>query len=85
MMQKYHGDQDYISSLIPQNQRRFFNENYIKSWRWECLDGGYDFRKKRHNSPGSGTVIPKHASILVFHGSPKPADISDLVIQQHWI
>jgi hypothetical protein len=85
MMQKYHGDQDYILSMIPQNQRRFFNENYIKSWRWQCLDGGYDFRKKRHNSPGSGTVIPKNASVLVFHGAPKPADISDLVVQQQWI
>ena len=85
MMQKYQGDQDYISSMIPQNQRRFFNETYIKSWRWQCLDGGYDFHKKRHNSPGSGTVIPKNTSILVFHGLPKPADISDLVIQQHWI
>jgi len=84
MMQKHQGDQDYISSMIPQNQRRFFNQTYIKSWRWECLDGGYNFQKKRHNSPGTGTLLPKNSSVLVFHGSPKPADILDSVVLQHW-
>ena len=85
IMQKFPGDQDYISSIVPENQRRFFDINRVQSWRWQCLDGGYDFRKKRHNSPGSGTIIPKNSSVLIFHGSPKPADILDPVVQQHWI
>ena len=84
MMQKYHGDQDYILSMIPQNQRRFFDTTRVKSWRWQCLDGGYEFRKRRHNSPGTGTVIPKNTSVLIFHGSPKPDDVPDSIVQQHW-
>jgi hypothetical protein len=84
-MQRYRGDQDYISAVIPENQRRFFDITRVQSWRWQCLDGGYDFRKKRHFSVGSGTTIPENSSVLIFHGSPKPANISDLVIQQYWI
>jgi hypothetical protein len=84
-IKSYPGDQDYIGAALDVNQRRFFDDFRFESYRWQCLDGGYDFRKRRHNSPGTGTVIPKNTSVLVFHGAPKPADISDLVIQQQWI
>lgn len=82
---KYRGDQDYISDIIPKNQRRFLDTDQIQSWRWQCLDGGYDFARKRHKTPGSGTVFPDTTSVLIFHGSPKPQDVSDPVIAKHWI
>ena len=83
-MQKYPGDQDYISAVIPENQRRFFDTNRVQSWRWQCLDGGYNFRKRRHQTPGTGTHITDSTSIMVFHGNPKPEQITDQAVVAHW-
>jgi hypothetical protein len=83
-IRKYPGDQDYISAVIPENQRRFFDTTRIQSWRWQCLDGGYNFRKRRHLAPGAGTQITDSTSIMVFHGNPKPAQILDQLVISHW-
>jgi hypothetical protein len=83
-MRKYPGDQDYISAVIPQNQRRFFDTNRVQSWRWQCLDGGYNFRKRRHQLPGTGTQITDSTSIMIFHGNPKPEQITDQTVTAHW-
>ena len=84
IIRKYHGDQDYITEVIPTAERRFFEQNRVKSWRWECLDGGYSFTQKRHLLPGTGTTILHPTSVLIFHGKPKPSDVADPVIVQHW-
>ena len=83
-MRKYPGDQDYISAVIPENQRRFFDTNRVQSWRWQCLDGGYNFRKRRHQAPDTGTQLTDSTSIIVFHGNPKPENVADPVVLQHW-
>lgn len=84
IMKKYHGDQDFINDAIPQEQRRFFDPARIHSWRWQCLDGGYDFRKRRHQNPGQGAKLTENASILIFHGNPKPATVDDKIVLDHW-
>jgi hypothetical protein len=84
VMKKYPGDQDYISAMIPQNQRKFFNQDRIQSWRWQCLDGGYDFRRRRHLTPGVGTCITSNTSVMVFHGNPKPDQLTDQTVAKHW-
>jgi len=84
VMRRYHGDQVYIGSVIPQNQRRFLDSDSVISWRWQCQDGGYDFRRRRGRIPGTGTQITESASVLVFHGSPKPDKITDVQVLQHW-
>ena len=84
IMRKYPGDQDYISEAIPKTDRRFFEEQRVKSWRWQCLDGGYNFTQKRHLLPNTGTSFANPTSIMVFHGNPKPIDVADPVIVQHW-
>jgi hypothetical protein len=84
IFQKFHGDQDYISDVVPLSNRRFFNETKIKSWRWQTLDGGYDFQRKKWKQPGTGTVIPADTSVLVFHGHPKPCKIQDPVVLEYW-
>jgi hypothetical protein len=81
---QYRGDQDYITHTIPDSARHTFDIDKIKSWRWECYDGGFEFTRKKFKTPGTGTVIPNDTSILVFHGNPKPAQIHDVVIKQHW-
>jgi hypothetical protein len=83
-MIKYRGDQDYIFDVIPKNQHRLFDIDKIKSWRWQCLDGGYNFQKKCHLAPKTGTQLTASTSILVFHGNPKPDQVLDNVVLQHW-
>lgn len=84
IIKKYHGDQDYITEQIPLTERRFFDTDRVQSWRWQSLDGSYNFTKRCYQTPGTGTQILPLTSILVFHGNPKPASITDPVIQQHW-
>jgi hypothetical protein len=85
IMRKYHGDQDYITTAIGHADRRFFDTDQVKSWRWECLDGGYEFSKKRYFCPNTGTQLTNKTSILIFHGNPKPHKVDDSAIVQHWI
>lgn len=81
---RYRGDQDYLTTAITEQECRFFNEQKVKSWRWQSLDGGYDFRNKVYKNPGTGTKLTGTDSILVFHGQPKPNELTDPVILQHW-
>jgi hypothetical protein len=83
-VKRFHGDQDYINSVITEQQRRYFNPEWVKSWRWQCLDGGYDFKRRTWQNPGSGTTSTPETSIMVFHGDPKPEKVNDLFIKQHW-
>jgi hypothetical protein len=83
-MRKFPGDQDYLSSVIEPQRLRFFDSTRVKSWRWQCLDGGYDFKHRRWKTPGSGTDVKDGTAILIFHGNPKPDQTQDPVIVQHW-
>jgi len=78
------GDQDYLTKVIDINQRRFFEDQLFESFRWQCLDGGYNFQRRQHKSPGSGVTIAPNTSVIVFHGSPKPHQISSAEITQLW-
>lgn len=80
----WHGDQDYIQEKLPLGQVGYFDQNRVKSWRWELFDGGFDFKKRKHRVPGAGTAVPQDTSIMIFHGSPKPHEIQDLEVSKHW-
>lgn len=84
IIKNYRGDQDYISAILSAGKRRFFDQERIKSWRWQCLDGGYNFEKKQHLTPNTGTSITHPTSVLIFHGKPKPDQIQDPVVVHHW-
>lgn len=81
---KYRGDQDYIADALLSSSWRSFDVERVKSWRWQCLDGGYNFAQKRYFLPNKGTEIRHPTSILIFHGNPKPDKVADPVITQHW-
>lgn len=80
----YQGDQDYLSAVIDPKKRRFFEEGRCVSWRWQALNGGMDWKKRRYKIPGQGTSIQPQNSVLVFHGNPKPSEIADSVINFYW-
>lgn len=84
VMRKNRGDQDFLTQTINKNHRHFFESDRIKSWRWQALDGGFDFSRRMYKTPGTGTCIDNRTSVLIFHGDPKPHEIEDLKIVQHW-
>jgi hypothetical protein len=84
VMSENRGDQDYLARVISANDFRLFDPERVKSWRWQSLDGGYDFSKKCYKKPSTGTQIDHHTSVMIFHGRPKPSDITDPVILQYW-
>jgi hypothetical protein len=84
VMKQYRGDQDYLTKTIENSQVRYLDSDHVKSWRWECLDGGYNFKRRNYQSLGTTTIISPQTDILVFHGHPKPAELQDSVVLQHW-
>jgi hypothetical protein len=81
----HHGDQDYISELLTERDLRYFPPMSTASWRWQCFDGGMDFRTRKYLSPNSGTSVDFRTAVLIFHGNPKPHELSaDPIIQNFW-
>lgn len=81
---QFAGDQDYITHVIPLKQRQFFDDCYFESYRWQCLDGGYDFPRRVYHRPGSGVSIAADTALVVFHGRPNPHEVSDPEIVALW-
>lgn len=84
MQLKHRGDQDFLSDTIASNQVRYFDKERVKSWRWQCQDGGYNFKKRCHRLPGTGTQVSEKTSVLIFHGAPKPDQVTDPFVLHHW-
>jgi len=78
------GDQEYIYTQLSVNQRRFFDDRFFQSYRWQVQDGGYDFARRVHRQPNSGSNIAPDTAVIVFHGSPKPHEVQDPEIQRLW-
>ena len=84
VMRRHAGDQDYIGAVIDHNKRRFYPEKHVQSYRWQVQDGGMQFPSRTFSKPGAGAVINPEASVIVFHGSPKPHQVSDPLIKNLW-
>jgi len=80
----HHGDQDYLNSVLTPKDLRFFDVDTIKSWRWQCKDGGYNMSKRQYNRPDTGTVVDPATAIMIFHGRPKPHELQDSVVERYW-
>ena len=84
-IKSYQGDQDYLDSVVGNNQKKYFPDSTMTSWRWQSNNGGLNFPEKTAKQPGAGTVVPDSTSVLIFHGQPKPHELpDDVVIKQHW-
>lgn len=80
------GDQEYIGQTLTYKNIRFFDSKKVQSWRWQAVDGGMEFPSRKPRAPGTGTTIDEDVAVLIFHGQPKPHDLSDdVVIAQHWV
>lgn len=83
-IKKFAGDQDYLNSVIPRDQIGFLDPQKILSYRWQIKDGGWSNHTRSHRSPGAGANIPAGSSVIVFHGDPKPHEVHEKSISQHW-
>jgi hypothetical protein len=80
----FHGDQDYLNSVLSDKTRRFIDPEIIKSWRWQCKDGGLDMKSRIYRHPNAGTILDTNTAIMIFHGRPKPHEIHDSVVNKYW-
>ena len=83
-VRRYQGDQDYLGAVIDHTKRRNFDQRHVQSWRWQVADGGYNFQRRQAINPGSGAKLNPGASVLVFHGRPKPHEINDPIVTNFW-
>jgi hypothetical protein len=84
LTRQYYGDQDYLDSVIDQNQRSFFDDRLVKSWRWQVKDGGMDMKSRVYLRPAAGSILDPITSIVIFHGTPKPHEVYDPFIDKYW-
>jgi len=84
LIKQYHGDQDYLNTVLDDTILRFIPDVLVKSWRWQIKDGGMDMKTRIYRQPNAGAVLDPQARILIFHGRPKPHEISDPIIQRLW-
>ena len=68
LINSYHGDQDYIWHYH-QHNIEFFPDDYTMSYKWDHVK---DYK-----------VLP-NAKVLVFHGEPRPHQVSDQLVLEHW-
>lgn len=81
---RYKGDQDFITAKLAKKDLRFFDEQSIQSWRWQVHDGGQDLQTRKYRNPGGGARENPATSIVVFHGKPKPHEVTDPYILRNW-
>jgi hypothetical protein len=80
----YKGDQDFITATVDPNHLRYFDLDRIVSWRWQIVNDGVRQRKPANINPAV-LNIPTAASVVVFHGSPKPHEIVNDTVKKYWI
>ena len=84
LLRRHHGDQDYLNTVIDQEQRKYLDPSRIKSWRWQVKDGGMDMRTRTYKRPDAGSVLDLTTCVMIFHGDPKPHQVDDPIINRFW-
>jgi hypothetical protein len=82
---RYKGDQDFITAAIDPSHLRYFDLNRILSWRWQIVNDGFRRHRGSNIVDIRELVIPNSASVLIFHGNPKPHEIDNKLIDKYWI
>ena len=82
-MLKHRGDQDFIQAEISQYQ--FFPKEWAMSYRWEIWRGGHkDGRTSLYHSDEHASIIPQDCKMVIFHGKPKPHEITEQKLTKLW-
>jgi lipopolysaccharide biosynthesis glycosyltransferase len=83
IMRKHRGDQDYINEKI--TQRSWLPDEWALSYRWEVWRGGHkDGKTSQYHLEEPVSVIPEDCKMIVFHGQPKPHEITERKLIDLW-
>lgn len=82
---RLHGDQDWIWRLS-KDKISFWPDKWIQSYKWEIRSreelvdrtGRKGFKHQSNKYPD------KDCSVTIFHGDPKPQDITDKYVVENW-
>lgn len=80
-----HGDQDWIFRQVKSNYV-YWPDEWFQSYKWEVRsrqDIIIENNKRKFKNIINPTISPS-TSILVFHGDPKPEEVSDPIIVDNW-
>jgi hypothetical protein len=84
IIRRLRGDQDYITEQV--TARSIWPREWAMSYRWEIWRGGHkNGRSSLYHSPDSVSVIPADCKLTVFHGRPKPHEITENILREKWI
>jgi hypothetical protein len=79
----YPGDQDWMYSEI--KDVSYFPDAWIRSYKWDVKNQPFlTISDEKNNFDDLPSDIPEECSILVFHGDPKPHEITDKIILENW-
>lgn len=84
LLAKYPGDQDFLTSTLLPEQLRFVEEALVRSWRWQIKDGGLRPEDRKYRRPDAGAILEPDCRVVIFHGKPKPHEVQDKIIEDHW-
>ena len=80
---KHRGDQDFIQSEI--KQHKTWPREWAMSYRWEIWRGGHkNGRTSQYHNEELASVIPHDCKMVVFHGKPKPHEITEKILTKNW-
>lgn len=79
------GDQDWIYR-VAKDRIIYYPRDWVMSYKWEIrskeelvfINGVRKFKETKNPE------IPKDCSVLVFHGDPKPEDVTDPIVVDNW-
>lgn len=85
VMQKMHGDQDWIFDQIKKNFV-YWPDEWVRSYKWEVRNRQDLIRigNKRVFNSVDNPKIELNTKVLVFHGDPKPEEVQDPIIIENW-
>ena len=77
--QRYHGDQEIISSLIKKHEDTIsFPNEWTQSYKW------FDRQGKRYHVEKMTYEKDTNAKVCVFHGNPNPAESTQEWVKKIW-
>jgi hypothetical protein len=87
ILNRYHGDQDWIRASISDGGYAYWPEEWIQSYKWEmrgkpAFDKGP--RGNRDFETNGDPVILDDTSVAVFHGDPNPHNCKDQWVIDNW-
>lgn len=79
----HRGDQDFIQKNVKTYD--VWPREWAMSYRWEIWRGGHkDGQSNQYHSDKQSSIIPAACKMVVFHGRPKPHEITEKSLARHW-